>query len=85
MPIKHVYRKMVRSVEEVAKLRADRERYQREKPSPEQLPSEGGHERFVPLGELIQVHQLAVWLKESNRDSGQTHCRRIIPPTGEQP
>jgi DNA-binding Xre family transcriptional regulator len=64
MTSKHVHRKTVRSVEEAAKLRADRERYQREKPSPEQLLAEGGHDHFLPLGELIQIHQLAAWLKQ---------------------
>jgi hypothetical protein len=53
--MKHVYRKAKRSREETARLRAERERYQREKPSPEQLLAEGGHADFVPLG-------LAAWL-----------------------
>ena len=42
---------------EAARLRADRERYQRDKPTPDQLLAEGGHTEFVPLGEM--VHQIS--------------------------
>lgn len=50
--MKHVHRKTERTPEEAAKLRAVRERYQREKPTPEQLLAEGA--TFVPLGELLR-------------------------------
>jgi transcriptional regulator with XRE-family HTH domain len=46
-------------------LRADRERYQRERPTPEQLLAEGGHSEFVPLGELLMLHQLRTELKHA--------------------
>ena len=35
--MKHVHRKSARTPKETAELRADRERYQRDKPNPEQL------------------------------------------------
>lgn len=47
---KHIHRKANRTPKETAKLRADRERYQRDKPTPEQLLAEGGHAKFVTLG-----------------------------------
>ena len=70
--MKHVHRKSKRTPEETASLRADRERYQREKPSPEQLLAEGGHEGFVPLGELIALHKVMVALKKERENQGLT-------------
>jgi len=70
--IKHVHRKAQRTSRETAKLRADRERYQREKPSPEQLLAEGGHREFVPLGELMFVHQITSLLKKERERQGLT-------------
>ena len=62
--IKHVYRRTKRTREETARLRADRERYQREKPTPEQLLAEGGHSDFIALGDLISLHQVMATLKK---------------------
>ena len=59
-----IHRKIVRTPEEIARLKADRERYQREKPSPEQLLAEGGHAEFVTLGELLSLHQAMTFLKQ---------------------
>jgi hypothetical protein len=70
--MKHVYRKAKRSPEETARLRAERERYQREKPSPEQLLVEGGHAGFVPLGELMALHKLMASLKRERENQGLT-------------
>ena len=70
--IKHVQRKAQRTPKETAKLRADRERYQREKPTPEQLLAEGGHKEFVPLGELMVMHQLMASLKQERERQGLT-------------
>lgn len=68
-------RKANRSPEELAQLRADRERYQREKPSPLQLLAEGGHEDFVPLGALLELHQAMAWLREERERQGFTLSR----------
>ena len=70
--INHVHRKSKRTPEETARLRADRERYQREKPTPEQLLAEGGHKDFVPLGELILLHQLMASLRKEREAQGLT-------------
>jgi DNA-binding XRE family transcriptional regulator len=69
---KHFYRQTNRSAKEAAKLRADRDRYQRDKPSPEQLLKEGGHRDFVPLGELILIHQVMASLKRERIRQGLT-------------
>jgi DNA-binding Xre family transcriptional regulator len=61
--IKRVHRRTKRTAAQSARLRADRERYQREKPTPEQLLAEGGHKEFVSLGELLFLHQLMASLK----------------------
>lgn len=70
--MKHVHRKSQRSPRETAKLRADRERYQREKPTPEELLAEGGHKEFVPLGELLFVRQIMSSLKRERERQGLT-------------
>jgi DNA-binding phage protein len=70
--IKHIQRKSPRTAKETAKLRADRERYQRDKPTPEQLLAEGGHKEFVPLGELMFIHQLMASLKKERERQGLT-------------
>jgi len=70
--IKHVYRKAQRTKQETARLRADRERYQREKPTPKQLLAEGGHKEFVSLGELMFLHQVMAALKKERERQGLT-------------
>jgi DNA-binding Xre family transcriptional regulator len=72
MSAKHVHRKAERTPEEVARLRADRERYQREKPTPGQLLAEGGHTDFVPLGELLLLHHLMSELRAERERQGMT-------------
>lgn len=70
--MKHVQRKSHRTPAETARLRADRDRYQREKPSPEKLLAEGGHKDFVPLGELMVLHQVMGSLKKERERQGLT-------------
>jgi DNA-binding Xre family transcriptional regulator len=53
-------------------LRADREKYQREKPSVEQLLAEGGHADTVPLGELLALHEIMSELKRERERRGLT-------------
>jgi transcriptional regulator with XRE-family HTH domain len=72
MTIRHAFRKSQRTPEETASLIADRERYLREKPTPEQLLLEGGHDRFIPMGELLQIHQVAFALKRTRERQGVT-------------
>jgi DNA-binding phage protein len=61
--MKHIHRPSNRTAEQTARLRADRERYQRDRPSPRQLLKEGGHKDFVPLGELMFLHEIMFLLK----------------------
>jgi hypothetical protein len=70
--IKHVHRKSQRNPKQTAKLRADRERYQRDKPTPDQLLAEGGHKAFVPLGELMFLHQIMASLRKERERQGLT-------------
>jgi hypothetical protein len=70
--MKHVHRASPRTPKEAARLRAERERYQRERPSPEQLLAEGGHQDFVPLGELMVIHQVMASLKKERERQGLT-------------
>ena len=51
---------------------ADRERYQREKPTPEELLAEGGHKEFVSLGQLLFLHQVMGSLKQERERQGLT-------------
>ena len=70
--IKHVHRKSQRTAKATARLRADRDRYQRDRPTPEQLLAEGGHNEFVPLGELMFLHQVMSSLKKERERQGLT-------------
>jgi hypothetical protein len=70
--MKHVHRKSARTAKEAAAVRADRERYQRDKPTPKQLLAEGGHEAFIPLGELMLLHQVMGSLKMERERQGLT-------------
>ncbi len=63
MAVLRVHQKSVRIPEELAELRAVRERYQREKPSPEEALAQSGNHRLVPLGDTLCV--------ESQRLEGQ--------------
>jgi DNA-binding phage protein len=64
MTTRSVQHKSTGAAQATARLRADRARYQRERPTPEQLLAEGGHADFVPLGELLELHQALAWLKK---------------------
>lgn len=63
MTVRRVYQKADRTPEQLAELRAVRERYQREKPSPEEALAQSGHEHLVPLGEVILLHQVLALLR----------------------
>jgi hypothetical protein len=72
MTVRHVFRKATRTAEETAQLRADRERYRREKPAPEQLLAEGSHTEFTTMGQLLLLHQITAWLKQERARQGLT-------------
>jgi hypothetical protein len=74
--IKHMHRKSERTPQEAARLRAMRDRYQRDKPTPEQLLADGGHEHFIRLGDLIALEQMMASLKEERTRQKMTMAKR---------
>src|SRR5437763_8407107 len=70
MSVQRVYRKVERSPEELVRLRADRERYQREKPTPDELRARG--DEFGPLGQLLLLHRLTAELRRERERQGLT-------------
>lgn len=79
--MKQVQRKISRTSEELAKLKADRERYQREKPTPEQLLAESGHERFIRHGDYLMLLGLMAALKKE-RERQKLTMARLSEMTG---
>lgn len=65
--MKHIHRKTERTPAEAARLRVDRQRYQRDKPTPRQLLKGGNHKQFVPLGELMFLHEIMFLLKRERQ------------------
>lgn len=63
MTVRRAYQKVQRTPEEVAEIRAVRERYQKEKPSPAKALAMSGHEQLVPLGEVFLIRQILSLLK----------------------
>ena len=74
-------RKIARTPEELANLKAARERYQRDKPTPEQLLAEGGHESFVRLGDLLILRQL-MWAIKKERERQKLTVAKLSDMTG---
>ena len=72
MTVKRIHQKSERTAEELAELRAVRERYQAEKPSPEQALAQSGHEGLIPLGEVILLHELLTLLKRERERQNLT-------------
>ena len=65
--IRHIHRKSQRTPEESERMRAERERYQRDKRTPQQLLAEGGHAEFVRLGDLMALHEMMAALKKERQ------------------
>lgn len=72
MRAKRAYVKTERTPEELAELRAVREKYQREKPSLAQALAESGEAAPMPLGAVIMLHQILAGLKKAREESGVT-------------
>ena len=53
----------------------------REKPTPEQLLKDGGHEDFVTLGELLSLHEALAYLKRERLRQNLT-LRELSERTG---
>ena len=70
--LRHEFRRSPRTPAETARLRADRARYQRDEPTPERLLAEGGHEKFMTLGEYMFLHEIMVRLRHERERQGLT-------------
>jgi DNA-binding Xre family transcriptional regulator len=64
MKFKRLVQRSERTPEETTRLRSDRERYQREKPSIEQLLAEGGHAETVLLGDFLNLKELMLEVRQ---------------------
>lgn len=69
-----IHRKIERSLEEVARLRDVRERYQRDRPSITDLEAQGAE--FTTLGEVIFLRSLADDLKQERERQGLS-CEQL--------
>jgi DNA-binding Xre family transcriptional regulator len=81
MTIKRITRRADRTPEEKARLRADRQRYQRDKPTVEQLLAEGGHADTMPLGEFLTLQELLFQLRRE-RERQQLTLAEMEARTG---
>ena len=72
MTARRVYQKAIRTPEQLSELHAVRERYQRTKPAPDAALAASGHERLLPLGEVILLHQLLASLKRERERQNVT-------------
>lgn len=81
MSVRRVTRATRRSPEELAELRAVRERYQRDKPSADEALAASGHERLAPLGEVMLLHRVLTLLKRE-RERQQLTLANLEERTG---
>src|SRR5436190_8458730 len=81
MSERHVFRDAHRTPAESARLRTDRERYQRERPTPEQLLEEGGHADFLSLAEVLDLHEIGASLRRE-RERQQLTLAEVSAKTG---
>ena len=70
--MRHEFRRSTRSAAEAAQLRADRERYQRDKLTPEQLLAEGHHSDFVTMGEYLFLRDVMLQLRKERERQHMT-------------
>ena len=61
-----------RGVDEIERLKAIRERFQREKPSLEGLVASGEYNDPVPMGELLSIRQAVFALRKAREEAGLT-------------
>ena len=73
-----------RTAEELAELRAVRERFQREKPTLEQILAATGQTEAVPLGEYLQAHDLLRALRQE-RERQRVTLAQLAERTGYDP
>src|SRR5690348_9986456 len=73
-----------RTSEELAELRAVRERFQREKPSLEQVLAATGQTEAVPLGEYLHARELLLALRKE-RERQRVTLAQLAERTGDDP
>ena len=61
-----------RTAEDLARYKAIRERFQREKPSLEELVSSGEYNEPLPMGEYLSIRQAVFALKNAREAAGLT-------------
>ena len=59
-----------RSAEELARYQAIRERFQREKPSLDELVASGEYNEPLPMGEYLSIRQAVFALKQAREEKG---------------
>jgi DNA-binding XRE family transcriptional regulator len=69
---KQVHRKIDRSPEDLARLKAARADYQARKPTPDELLAEGGHAGTIPLGEFLAIQRVLFMLKRERERQALT-------------
>lgn len=79
--MKRIHRKIERTPEELAKLKADREQYQAEKLTPEQHLAAGGHTDFVSHAEVLEAHAIAVQIRKE-REAQEVSLKEMERRTG---
>lgn len=72
MEFKSVQKKLERTPEELARIHAIRERFQRDRPTVEQLLESGEYAEPVPLGVYLETKELLHRLKKEREDAGLT-------------
>ncbi|HEY7309737.1 MAG TPA: helix-turn-helix transcriptional regulator [Gemmataceae bacterium] len=60
----------IRTPEEIARHKAIRERFQKEKPSLEQLVETGEYNEPLPMGEYLSIRQAVFALKQARESAG---------------
>jgi DNA-binding phage protein len=70
MTSKRVHRATQRTPEELAELRAEREYFQREQPSLEQLVASGQYAPPIPMGEYMELKRLMYLLRQERERQG---------------
>jgi hypothetical protein len=73
-----------RTPEEIAELRALRERFQQEKPTLEQVLAATGQKEAMPLGEYLQAQELLRALRQE-RERQQVTLAQLAERTGYDP
>jgi DNA-binding XRE family transcriptional regulator len=70
MKFQSIEKKIDRTPEELARIKAIREKFQNERPSPEQLLQSGDYEEPIALGTYLETKDLLHRLKRVREDAG---------------